>query len=76
MLTVDPEGQVPAQLLGAAQYFGIVIEAQFVFEGGEEALHYRVFPAAAGKPSPGNGSPDQFRSGAGPIRSGATLVPS
>ena len=47
VVTVDPEGQVPDQLLGAVQDLGIVIEAQFVFEGGEEALHHGVVPAAA-----------------------------
>lgn len=47
VVTVDPEGQVPDQLLGAVQDLGIVIEAQFVFKGGEEALHHRVVPAAA-----------------------------
>lgn len=49
VVTIDPEGQVPNQLLGAAQYFGTVIEVQFAFEGGEEALHHLVFPATAGK---------------------------
>jgi len=47
VVTVDPEGQVPDQLLGAVQDLGIVIEAQFVFEGGEKALHHGVVPAAA-----------------------------
>ena len=36
VVTVDPEGQAPDQLLGAVQDLGIVIEAQFVFESGEE----------------------------------------
>ena len=55
VVTVDPEGQVPDQLLGAVQDLGIVIEAQFVFEGGEEALHHGVVPAAAlGRHAAGN----------------------
>jgi len=47
VVTVDPKGQVPDQPLGAVQDLGIVIECQFVFEGGEKALHYGVVPAAA-----------------------------
>ena len=46
-VTVDPKGQVPDQLLRAVQDRGIVIEAQFMFEGGEKALHHGVVPAAA-----------------------------
>ena len=38
VVTVDPEGPMPDQLLGAVQAHGIVIEAQLVFEGGEESL--------------------------------------
>jgi hypothetical protein len=47
VVTVDPKGQVPDQLLWAVQGHGIVIEIQFVFEGGEKALHHGVVPAAA-----------------------------
>ena len=47
VVTVDPEGHLPDQLLWAVQDLCIVIEAQFVFEGGEEALHHGVVPAAA-----------------------------
>jgi len=47
VVTIDPEGQVPDQLLGAIQDLGIVIEVQFVFQGREEALHHCVVPAAA-----------------------------
>ena len=39
VVTVDLEGQVPDQLLGAVQDLGIVIEAQLLFEGGQYALH-------------------------------------
>jgi hypothetical protein len=42
VVTVDLECQVPDQLLGAVQGHGGVIEAQFMFEGGEEALHHGV----------------------------------
>ena len=47
VVTVDPEGQLPDQLLRAFQGLCIVIEVQFVFEGGEKALHRRVIPATA-----------------------------
>ena len=47
VVTIDPEGHVPDRLLRAFQGLCIVIEVQFVFEGGEEALHHRVIPAAA-----------------------------
>jgi len=47
VVTVDPKGQVHDQLLRAVQDLGIVIEVQFVFEGGEEALLHGVVPAAA-----------------------------
>ena len=47
IVTVGPEGQLPDQLLLAVQLLGLVIEAEFVFEGGEEALHQRILPAAA-----------------------------
>ena len=44
VVTVDPKGQVPDQLLWAVQSCGIVVELQFMFEGGEEALHRGVVP--------------------------------
>ena len=47
VVTIDPEGQVPDQLLGAVQGHSIVIEAHLVFKGGEKALHHCVVPAAA-----------------------------
>ena len=47
VVTLDPEGHFPDHLLGAVQDRDIVIEAQFVFEGGEETLHHGVVPAAA-----------------------------
>jgi hypothetical protein len=47
LVTIDPEGQLPDQLLGAVQDLGIVIEAQFAFEDGEKALHHEVVPAAS-----------------------------
>jgi hypothetical protein len=45
--TVDPKCLVPDQLLWAVQGHGIIIDLQFVLEGGEEALYYGVFTAAA-----------------------------
>lgn len=47
VVAVDPEGELPDQLLRAVQDLGIVIEVEFVFEGGEEALHHSVVPATA-----------------------------
>lgn len=47
LATVDPEGQVTDQLLGAVQDHDIVIAAQFAFEDGEKALHHEVVPAAS-----------------------------
>jgi hypothetical protein len=47
VVNIDPEGLVPYQPLGAVDDLGIVIEAQFVFEGGEEALLKCVVQAAA-----------------------------
>jgi len=46
VVTIDPEGHFSDQLLGAVQDCGIVIEIQFVFEGGEKALHLGVVPTA------------------------------
>lgn len=40
VVPVDPEGKLPDQLLRAFQGLCIVIEAQYVFEGGEKPLHY------------------------------------
>jgi len=47
VVTIHPEGHFPDQLLRSVQDLGIVIEAKFVFEGGEEAPHHSVVPAAA-----------------------------
>ena len=47
VVAIDPEGQVPDQLLGAIQDLGIIIKAKFVFKEGEEALHHSVISAAA-----------------------------
>jgi hypothetical protein len=34
VLAIDPERQFSDQLLGAEQVFGVIIEPQFMFEGG------------------------------------------
>ena len=54
VVTIDPEGQLPDQLLRAFQGLCIVIKVQFVLllrslrlEGGEKALHHRVISATA-----------------------------
>lgn len=47
IVTVDPECQLPLQLLGYLQNWSFVIEVQLVFEGGEEDLHHVVITAAA-----------------------------
>ena len=39
VVTVDPEGQGPDQLLRVAERLCFVIEPQFVFKDGEEGLH-------------------------------------
>jgi hypothetical protein len=46
VVTVDSEDQVPNQMLGAVEGHGIVIKLQFLFKGGEEALHHGVVSAA------------------------------
>jgi hypothetical protein len=47
VVTLDPKGQVTLQLLRREQDIGVIVEAQFVLEGGEEAFHHRVVSAAA-----------------------------
>ena len=42
VVTIDPEGQVPDQLLGAVQSHSIVIEAHLVFKGGEKAARFQL----------------------------------
>jgi hypothetical protein len=46
-VAIDPERQFSDQLLGAEQGFGVIIEPQFMFDGGEKALYHCVVPAAA-----------------------------
>ena len=46
VIALDPEGQITLQLLGSDQNFPIVIEVQLEFDGGEEAFHHGVIPAA------------------------------
>lgn len=75
VVTVDPEGQLPDQLLRAFQDLCIVIEVQFVFEGGEKALHHRVIPATAGRSWPDIGRPDRCGSGVARVRSDGAPKP-
>ena len=47
VVTIDPEGQITLQLFGSDAVLRVMVEVQFVLEGGEQALHHGVIPTAA-----------------------------